>query len=528
MSSVVFARKASGLTREASLWDAVLFAIADFGGAVGIWYYHLAYYTFPGVIHVFTILLGGVLLILGPAIAFGILAAAMPRSGGIYVYNTRTLHPAIGMTFSFLKACGSVAWLSVLTPWIANPGLRIFAGCVGLSPDAVAWASEPWGIYLVATICVVIGYVILIAGMRTYFRVQMALMLWNLIAVAICGIVFSMYSHDAFVSAWNTIATKCGAPTWSEVFNLVPPEYSNPQPSVISSLGAILPLTWVVLYIATVTFIGGEVKNPRRNLFLSFIISAVLYLVLTLWVTIGLERIVGYDGAHVLSYIDNEGPDWYTMPFSPMYLNIASLLVGIGSPLSYFLGLSFLLGNFMWVFTCTIAFSRALFAWGMDQLGPTWFTDVNPKVSQPLKLLLLMFILSQIGIIGYAVTGKPLVSFGVEIMDIVAYLFVTMIGAIVFPYRKSIKHIWETSPHKNWKILGVPVAVISGIIGIIYGIINLWAAYYSEGLEAFRVVFSASVLGAIIAGVAWYYIWKWYRAKQGIDVTLAFKELAPE
>ncbi len=528
MSSVVFARKASGLVREASLWDAVLFAIADFGGAVGVWYYHLAYYTFPGVIHALTILLGGVLLLLGPALAFGILAAAMPRSGGIYVYNTRTLHPAIGMVFSFLKACGSVAWLSVLTPWIANPGLRIFAGSTGLSPNLVAWAAEPLGIYVIATICVVIGYIILVAGMRTYFKLQMVLMIWNLIAIAICGIIFFMYNHDAFVSGWNTLAVKYGTPIWSEVINLVPPQYGHPQPSITASIGAILPLTWVVLYIATVTFIGGEVKNPRKNLLLSFVVAAVLYLVLTLWVTVGLERIVGYDGAHVLSYIDNEGPSWYTMPFSPVYLNVASLLVGIGSPLSYFLGLSFLLGNFMWVFTCTIAFTRALFAWGMDQLGPSWFTDVNTKVSQPLKLLLLMFILSQIGIIGYAIVGSPLVSFGVEVMDIIAYLIVTMIGVCVFPYRKNIKHIWEASPHKDWKILGIPLAVISGGIGILYGIINLWALYYSEGLEAFRVLFSASVIGAIAVGIIWYYAWKWYRAKQGIDVTLAFKELAPE
>lgn len=480
------------------------------------------------MIHAITILVGGLLLILGPALSFGILAAAMPRSGGIYVYNTRTLHPAVGMAFSFLKACGSVAWLSVLTPWIVNPGLSIFAGSVGLPPESVAWATSPLGVYLLATISIIIGFAILAAGMRVYFRMQMILMAWNLIALVICGIIFSIYDHSAFVSAWDALAVKYGTPTWSEVFNLVPPQYSNPQPSVIASIGAILPLTWVILYIATVTFIGGEVKNPRRNMMLSFVISAVMYLVLTMWVTAGLERVVGYNGAHILSYIDNERPEWYTLPFPSIYLNAASLLVGVGSPLSYFLGISFLLGNFMWVFTCAIAFTRALFAWGMDNLGPRWFTDVNVKTSQPLKLLLVMFILSQIGIIGYVIKGSPLVSFGVEIMDIIAYLIVTMIGVIIFPYRKAIRHIWESSPHKGWRVLKVPIAVISGVIGVIYGIINLWAAYYSEGLEAFRILFSVGVIGAIVAGIIWYFAWKAYRARQGIDVSLAFKELAPE
>jgi len=31
-----------------------------------------------------------------------------------------------------------------------------------------------------------------------------------------------------------------------------------------------------------------------------------------------------------------------------------------------------------------------------------------------------------------------------------------------------------------------------------------------------------------LAGIGWYYIWKRKGAKEGVDVTLAFKEIPPE
>ena len=42
-------------------------------------------------------------------------------------------------------------------------------------------------------------------------------------------------------------------------------------------------------------------------------------------------------------------------------------------------GLSFLAFDLWWLALSYLAFPRIIFAWGMDRMGPKWFTDVNPR-----------------------------------------------------------------------------------------------------------------------------------------------------
>ena len=41
------------------------------------------------------------------------------------------------------------------------------------------------------------------------------------------------------------------------------------------------------------------------------------------------------------------------------------------------MALSFLLFDLWWVALSYLAFPRIICAWGMDRMGPKWFTDVN-------------------------------------------------------------------------------------------------------------------------------------------------------
>ncbi len=42
-------------------------------------------------------------------------------------------------------------------------------------------------------------------------------------------------------------------------------------------------------------------------------------------------------------------------------------------------------------------------------------------------------------------------------MEIVSVWGITTIAALIFPYVKRAKGIWESSPYKTWKFLGVPL-----------------------------------------------------------------------
>ena len=56
-------------------------------------------------------------------VVWGILGGSMPRSGGEYIYNSRILHPLIGIAKSFGNAFVWIMWIYVLAPWTMDPGL---------------------------------------------------------------------------------------------------------------------------------------------------------------------------------------------------------------------------------------------------------------------------------------------------------------------------------------------------------------------------------------------------------------------
>jgi amino acid transporter len=529
--SQVFARRASGLVREANLLDTVLFGIMNNGAAVSVWYYITgAPYLFPGVNQIVTFLVGGFLGILGFGMIWGILGAAMPRSGGSYVYNSRIIHPAIGTAVSFANA-GFVmtAWIWVLAPWIADPGLPILAGAIGLSPDVVAWWTQPVGMYIVATVTNFFGLLVVIGGLKKFFYIQRVFIGLSLLGVAVAAILFTVTSHSTFVDIWNSLAGQHGSPTWSETLALVDQEIGLPTDwNILSSLGAILPLSWGIIYGYVISFIGGEVKSPRRNIFIGQILNIIVMITLTAWTALSLEKMVGWDGLHVLAYIDNELPAWYTLPFPPTFLNLASMLVGFNMILGLLFGLSFIFADFLWIPFSYIAFSRGLFAWGMDRIGPMWFTDINPKVHQPIKLLITEFILGQIGITWYVTYPTILAGFSVEVMQLFSVFGFTALSCLIFPFIARVRHIWEASPHKEWKIIGIPYAAIAGFLTMILVGILVWANFYTEGMALLNNIWVPIYITVWVSGLLWYFGWKTFRAKEGIDVTLAFKELAPE
>ena len=91
-----------------------------------------------------------------------------------------------------------------------------------------------------------------------------------------------------------------------------------------------------------------------------------------------------------------------------------------------------------------------------------------------------------------------------------------------------MRHIWDASPYKAWRIGPVPVATISGCLALILCGLLVYAYYVSEAFAFMHDVWTAIYVIVWLLGIGWYFIWKSKRAKEGIDVSLAFKEIPPE
>jgi len=218
----------------------------------------------------------------------------------------------------------------------------------------------------------------------------------------------------------------------------------------------------------------------------------------------------------------------YAFPFDVTYINIASMLVKFNKILGFIMAGAFIVADWLWVVFCYIAWSRAAFAWGLDRLGPKWFTDISPRFNQPIKLLLVMFVAAQLVLAHYCFNPEILGSISVEVLQLVSVFGFTAISALIFPYVKKVRHIWDASPYKNWKFLGIPMVTVSGFLALLLVLMLVVSYYISEAFAFMYTWWTIIYIGAWLFALGWYFVFKAVRAKAGIDVTLAFKEIPPE
>ena len=147
----------------------------------------------------------------------------------------------------------------------------------------------------------------------------------------------------------------------------------------------------------------------------------------------------------------------------------------------------------------------------MDRMGPKWFTSINPRWASPVKNYILCFVLCQAAIALYTFwLGSYMQGLTVTGMEIVSVWGVTTIAALIFPYVKRAKGIWESSPYKTWKFLGIPL-VSWGAAGhrLVYLGILFYFLIFTEEMKDSNGQ-SWILYGIVwIIGIVWYFFWAW-------------------
>ena len=129
---LAFARKASGLVRGLSMWDAFGVGFMNQGLTPSIWVMtSLGVGVYLGGNLIWATLISMVLAGIGFPIVWGVLGGSMPRSGGEYIYNSRIIHPIVGIGESFGNAFVWIMWIYVLAPWTADPGMVMMSQFMG-------------------------------------------------------------------------------------------------------------------------------------------------------------------------------------------------------------------------------------------------------------------------------------------------------------------------------------------------------------------------------------------------------------
>ncbi len=197
------------------------------------------------------------------ALCYAVLASAMPRAGGGYIYISRALHPFLGFMATFSKwfglatVCGVIAYMDV-------PLLK--AAALYANQRGLADLLEMRAVRIVLPLLVVwVFWLINVVGVKTYgwtVIVLMALMLTGgacMIGVGLAN------SPESFVSAW--------AERGADVAGAVPPQ---PQGGLLELARATAFLFFAYIGFATISQAGGEARNPRKLLPRAFALATVV------------------------------------------------------------------------------------------------------------------------------------------------------------------------------------------------------------------------------------------------------------
>ncbi|MCF7929458.1 MAG: amino acid permease [Spirochaetales bacterium] len=498
---------------------------------VSLWLSLTGFAWLPGANFFLSTIITFLLIIFGFAFVWGILGGSMPRSGGSYVYNSRILHPALGLSVSFCNAgVVMLAWVCVLAPWFGEVGLPMLLDSLGFDTDVVDYFRSGWGLYLLTTIVNLSSFFMVLTGMKNFFRVQRVFVIWSLLGVVIAGITIAVTSHTGFVSIWNSYADQFQSLSFNETITQVSNEMGGiPETwNWRSTLGLMLPISWGGIYGYVITFIAGEVKLPRKTIFRAQVLNTVISAAIFLWFGLEYQRMLGWEGIHMVAWIAEEGFHGYRFPFELSYINIASMITGFNQVLGVIMAGAFLAANWLWIVFSYIAWSRAAFAWGLDRLGPRGFTRVSKHFNQPILLLSILFIASQVILIRYTHVPLKVSSIAVEVLQLLTVFLVTIISCIIFPYRSKVRPIWNASPYRHWKIGKVPVTTISGSLGLVLVGLLIVSYYINDAFSELHFSWTIIYLAVMVLGFLWYYFWKRLQADRGHDVTRAFHEIPPE
>jgi amino acid transporter len=541
----VFVRKSSGLVRVMSPSSAFVYNILTMG-LIFPWTYLWAPGALPGGQLVWGILLAMVLEI-PIALSYVWLSTALPRSGGDYVFQSRVLGGGIAFT---LVMSGFVIWI---LQWVALSGWLL--AYLGLAPlflglgatlgnttmlDLATWFTTAQGVIIVSIINAALALLILARGFKNYVSLQRVMWVGTLLAFGtmLAVLLFTSTSQvpgelDSFSasiggsSAWYAEATAATIAAGIEL---------NPPFSLLATL-LIAPIAWTSLQWATYSSQqNGEIKDARSFRSQAFIIVGALVVtgLLLALLALALERSVGTEFLYVAGAGYWSGVSEATMGGFWLWPNIIAIALSASPIITLIIGAGFILNSHQIVHNCYIGMTRVMVAMSLDRLLPELVSRVSDRFHTPVNAHVIYFLASIPVILLYNlfsygegdnVTTWTSLTLGVTFAC--GYVFVaTALAGALLPFRA--KGVYEASPGSAFRIGGIPVVTIVGILGFIAGSIFLWLFLTNDQLGLTSQLAYTVVGGILVFTLLWYIVTKIVRRNAGIDVAYAFKEIPPE
>ncbi|NON62369.1 APC family permease [Acidianus sp. RZ1] len=515
MSKNVFIRESSGLLKQVSLVDAIMLNIGNMSAGIAL-FESISPYVNPsnnptiagpgGVLWLASII--GALLAIPQLIIYTSLTRRMSRTGGDYIWISRSLNGPIGAIMAISLQLETIAYLALVS-YFSGSAMNAVICTIGNVEHSNALLYLGKNIFVDPySTNLTIGQRLLFYGISAAFFLGAILLnifkaKWGYRLVSFLGI----FSISTLVIAMITIAIGS-----SHFFTSISPLLSSFGVSVSKTSHAFLPqVNWdytllLLPLFALYTYpwmtagpaVSAEFRQTNKiaklNLIMALSMTALL-------VTVGfaeMDLVAGY----YFNYF----------AYSSFIYNFWTVAIALASNpfLQWILGLGVIIWNFYTLSYGVIVFSRYIFALSFDRVLPEKFSQVN-RYGSPVyaHILDLVITLSLLLVPVFSVTAAESL-YGATILGAI-YFFVVSIAGTVFGIKNKVKAL-----------------TISGIISSIYFAFLTYEAGINP-IFGFNSLITQIFVGMVIATGILIYAVSWYsHKKKGIDISLTFKEIPPE
>jgi amino acid transporter len=529
----IFLRKASGLIRTASLTDTFIYnvGVVSIGLGVGsMLYYGPAFYPQGNLI--WGCVIAGIAMAM-ISVGFITWTVTLPRSGGIYVFGSRILPPALALTMSLVEITAWLFYCAIAAYWIVILALAPMFGALNLLTGNEMFLTisktmlEPWATFLIGAAILILSQLVLMFGMRFYLTVNKWVFILAMASTVLMIVVLAMSSREQFVTnlnnlvgpslgvpdAYNAIIASGKEKGWGEAgFDL--------WQTVLVSNWPFLPLIGAAFSIA----IGGEIKSVQRSQtfgMLGAVVLSTVVWIITVWLA---YKVFGFEflGTSVFNVLTANGG--LTTPTDPSIALLTGILT-LSPLITILTSLGLALWMWMWIPAMHTFGVRAVVAWAFDQVAPAPLATISEKYHTPIVAITVTTIVNLIFMALFVFT--PWFSKIVILIEAAVLAWSVVLGAgIFFPYLRP--QLYEKSPLAGKTLFGVPIMSVGCFLGFIAAQFYFWTLFNDPNAAGHEPTQVMIVAGVFVLGLVFYYVMKFIKKSQGIDVTLAFKEIPIE
>ncbi len=519
----LFVRNATGLVRELSAFDAFNLVFSAVLIPVGITQVMSFTPTFWPHANMLLSFLFATPLIATTGLVYLYFTVIMPRSGGDYVWVSRTLSPFFGFIANFSLTFVFLTWIAFnFTFMLSVTGPA--AAYVGGWHSSLLTTPSNGELLLVSTVLTALFTVLMIFGVRVvarYMLVTFAIVWVGMIAWLLA---MAFGSHGGFVDTWNARS--------GTTYGAIMSNASHLGFSAAGGIGWGATLFGMIYCFQVYTgfqwtgYFAGEIRNVRRTAVTSILgallVSAIGYVV-------GVSLIYKYFGFRFFGSTVfmglGDGSSHWNLKFAPFLPAMVNFLPGPHWML-VFIALCFVLAILWWTPTGFMLGTRNMFAWSFDRLAPEKLTTVSDRFHTP--VIATVTIGCVVELLNYLNIYQGLGAYLLNIIAVLALAFIIVsIAAAITPWRRPQLHT-QAPGWARAEFAGLPLITWAAAVSAVSWGFVIYVAFHTGfggkfGLKPMLEAFSAPAIG-----IVYYISARLYRRHQGMSFTQTFAEIPPE